>query len=152
MEGELKGKGLEHLRRGGALRSRKGLKIRFVRAPAASRWSGVGQYLEALMQLEAMLQELVAREAARPLPGNRFAFAGFSVPGWVCPNPEGSSPSHGHVNRPRPAKKGSGGWAGWICPDCSFLNEKGTDFCQNCERDEIEADRLKRAAQKRSEH
>ena len=40
-----------------------------------------GPYVSALLQLEAMLQELAAREAARRLPAHRFAFAGLAMPG-----------------------------------------------------------------------
>eukprot|EP00913_Durusdinium_trenchii_P031472 g29465.t1 len=120
--GDLKGRGRAELRRGGALRGKKGLRLRFVRGP-----SPFGSYLEALLQLDSLLADL-AREAARPLPAKRFAFAGIALPGWVCPE-EGLSPSR-HVNRPRPAK----GWAGWVCPECHYINEKGQDFCANYPR------------------
>eukprot|EP00435_Cladocopium_sp_Y103_P031386 s944_g7.t4 len=133
LPGEMKGKGLQHLQRGGALRGKKGIKIRFVRAPAGGMFS----YLQAIRSLEMMLDDLLAEAARRPLPTEGcFRWYGeMNRPGWQGPSPAVLSPSR-HSNRPRPAK---GGWAGWVCPECSFMNEKGTDFCQNCERDEIEA-------------
>lgn len=124
-EGEMKGKGLQHLQRGGELRGKKGIKIRFVRAPAGGMFS----YLQAIRSLEMMLDELLAEAARRPLPTEGcFRYGEMNRPGWQGPNPAVLSPSR-HSNRPRPAK---GGWAGWVCPECSFMNEKGTDFCQNC--------------------